>query len=169
MRLEIKIYKNDNKLYYIAVKTLLEDEIQFIFRNIYLLQSEKLVIRTPFIKTNNGKKLAFIFSTELKNYIAYHIIKNFEENNTIYLDWKNNQNINIKKVNEFERNYGLYETKGIYNIFIGKCIQIKHLNLIFKNNKYNITFPNNGSGKDICFPSNTNTKELVMNKILKSL
>lgn len=170
MQIEVETYKKDNNLFKLNIRILLKDEIGFLFRNIYLLKNEKLIINTPFIKTNTGKKIAFIFSDELKNYISYHVIKNLKDNNNvIFLEWKENQNIHVKKVNKFERNYGFYETKGIYNIFVGKSIQIKHINLILKNNKYKITFPNNGNAKDICFPINNATRLLVKNKMIKLL
>lgn len=170
MKIKVETYKKDNNLFKLNIRILLKDEIGFLFRNIYLLKNEKLIINTPFIKTNTGKKIAFIFSDELKNYISYHVIKNLKDNNNvIFLEWKENQNIHVKKVNKFERNYGFYETKGIYNIFVGKSIQIKHINLILKNNKYKITFPNNGNGKDICFPINNDTRLLIKNKMIKLL
>lgn len=170
MKMKIETYKKDNNLFKLNIRILLKDEIGFLFRSIYLLKSERLIINTPFIKTNTGKKIAFIFSDELKNYISYHVIKNLKDNNNvIFFKWKENQNIQLKKVNKFERNYGFYETKGIYNIFVRKSIQIKYINLILKNNKYKITFPNNGNGKDICFPINNDTRLLVKNKMIKLL
>lgn len=87
MKIKVETYRKSNNLFKLNIKILLKNEIGFLFRNIYLLKGEKLIINTPFIKTNTGKKVAFIFSDELKNYISYHVIKNFKDkNNIIFLE-----------------------------------------------------------------------------------